>query len=217
MSQAEPKQIGKIVEGENQLSYWVQIDNTMEGNPAPSPEDCGFGTFVRVISNRPPSDQGGSEAAIPSESYPELIGVIIDTQLQNKDLLRSGPRLSQNYDQMSVLFPDFIDERVKYVHIILIGHISNGVSNHNFPDITPHLGDTVLKMNEEEVKAFHLIDDHFRVGYYTSLLSAEPSLTKPLLMRIFNRLSKIFPEQKELLALLTSNLEFSMIMGGGLK
>ncbi len=193
--------IGKIVRGENQVTYLVQVDNNIEGKPAPAPEDCAFGNFIKVITSDAPSRA--------------LVGLVIDSALIDRDSLRAGPRLAPDFESMNVLFPDFVDERIKVVRIFLIGYIDGKTTSHDFPGVTPKLSDMVIKMTDAEIKGFHVVGGQFRVGYYSQAMQIRSPFTMPLMIRVFNRLGKLFPDQVELLALLRSNLEYTLKLQGG--
>jgi hypothetical protein len=115
------------------------------------------------------------------------------------------------------LYPDFIDERLKLVKILSIGYYdSNKKPHHSFPDVSPNLNDKVIKMTDDEIKDFHLINGDYQVGYYSAALGAPPILVKPLILRILPRLMVLFPnDKKPILKLLMNNLEFKMKMEGG--
>ncbi len=199
-------QIGKIIKSENHTVYWVQVDNDMENKPSPSSEDCAFGTFVKILPHQ--SQQNGGS---------ELVGLIIDTILVDRDFLRAGPRLTQDFDAMKIAFPDFIDERLKLVMVLLIGYIdANKNPQHLFPNQTPHLNDPVEKMDDSETKQFHCVNGSYKIGYFSTAMGTQSNLIKPLLLRILTRLEEFFPdEQKPILKLLRNNLEFKMKMEGG--
>ncbi|MBN2151161.1 MAG: hypothetical protein JW839_06950 [Candidatus Lokiarchaeota archaeon] len=193
--------IGKIIRGENQVTYLVQVENSLEGKPGPAPEDCAFGNYVKVISSDAPARV--------------LVGLVIDSALVDRDSLRAGPRLAPDFESMNVLFPDFVDERIKVVRIFLIGSIDGKATSHDFPGVTPKLGDVVVKMADAEIKGFHLVGGQFKVGYYSQAMQIRSPFTMPLMIRVFDRLGKLFPDQVELLALLKSNLEYALKMQGG--
>nr|MDO8086551.1 hypothetical protein [Candidatus Sigynarchaeum springense] len=193
--------IGKIIRGENQVTYLVQVDNGIEGKPAPAPEDCAFGSYVKIITSDAPSRA--------------LIGLVIDSALIDRDSLRAGPRLAPDFESMNVLFPDFVDERIKVVRTFLVGSIEGKAISHDFPGVTPKLGDVVVKMTDAEIKGFHLVGGQFKVGYYSQAMQIHSPFTMPLMIRVFNRLGKLFPDQVELLALLRTNLEYALKLQGG--
>ena len=198
----DPIEIGKIIKSENHILYWVHVTNITESTACPSPQDCSFGTFVKIV---PQLDENTT-----------LIGVITDTILMDKDFLRAGPRLSANFDDMKIAFPDFIDERIKLVQILLIGYFEQDIPNHNFPDIAPHLGDGVHKMDETEIIDFHTINGAFQIGYYSNHMGSESKFIKPLFLRVLGRLKTLFPASKSVIELIRNNLEYQLKLGGGL-
>ncbi|MHA1716522.1 MAG: hypothetical protein ACTSXP_12845, partial [Promethearchaeota archaeon] len=159
--------IGKIIRGMNQLMYLVQISSELESQPAPTPHDCAFSSFVMVENMMRSSE----------ETDPEdrncLVGLIIDSLLIDRDALRAGPRLAPDFETINIAYPDFIDERIKAVQILLIGWFENGRPVHEMPEITPHLGDPVYKMSDDEVRSFHMVDGVFKLGYYPHVLSID--------------------------------------------
>lgn len=196
-------QIGKIIRSENHVIYWAQIDNNKEVNPAPTPNDCAFGNFVKII---------------PLETTNlVLVGLIFDTILIDRDALRAGPRLAVDMESQNSLFPDFIDERIKLVKILSIGFWdSQKKPHHNFPDVAPNLNDKVVKMTDDEIKEFHHVNNDYQIGYYSAALGAPEILVRPLILRILPKLMSLFPaEKKPILKLLQNNLEFKMKMQGG--
>lgn len=194
-------EIGKIIRGESHTVYWVQIHNIREGEPSPTPEDCAFGNFV----------------VIPCETVGliKMIGVIMDTMLIDRDALRTGPRLTQNEPMSNILFPDFIEERIKIVRVVLIGYIQENIISHNFPAITPNLGDAVLRFAEDEIKSFHLVEKQFQIGYYSAIMSYGKIFLE-LIRRILTHLIQLFPEQQALIKVLLNNLEYQLKSEGGL-
>jgi hypothetical protein len=196
-------QIGKIIRSENHVIYWAQVDNNTEVKPAPTPKDCAFGSFVKIIPLEP--------------SNLVLVGLIFDTILIDRDALRAGPRLAVDIDSQNSLFPDFIDERIKLVKILSIGFFDSQKSpHHNFPDVAPNLNDKVVKMTDDEIREFHLIKGDYQIGYYSAALGAPEILVRPLILRILPKLMDLFPpEKKPILKLLENNLEFKMKMQGG--
>ncbi|MBD3353492.1 MAG: hypothetical protein GF364_18560 [Candidatus Lokiarchaeota archaeon] len=197
------KHIGKIIKSESHVIYWAQVENNLEGDPAPDPRDCAFGTFVKI-------DPVESENLL-------LVGLIYDTILIDRDALRAGPRLSPDIQSTKLLFPDFIDEKMKLVKVLLIGYLDKDKRpHHSFPNVAPNLNDSVIKMEEDEIKRFHIIDGEYKMGYYSAGISLVPPLIKPLFLRILTKLIKIFPAHKKpILILLRNNLEFKMKMERG--
>ena len=192
-------EIGKIIRGESHLIYWVHVNNSIETDPHPTPEDCSFGTFVRI------------EDAMSKKT---IIGVIMDTMLIDRDALHAGPRLTPDTSSIGILYPDFIDERIKVVKIMLIGFLNDKIISHNFPDITPNLGDPVIKMEKKEVIAFHTVEKKFQIGYYSSVVSFS-TLYLQLLRRILGSLFHLFPKSQPMIKLLINNLEYKLKLENG--
>ncbi|MHA1721326.1 MAG: hypothetical protein ACTSWX_02650 [Promethearchaeota archaeon] len=193
-------EIGKVIRGENHILYWIQINNDLEGNPAPTPDDCAFGSFVSI---NPDFDKTLS-----------LIGVISNTMLLDRDALRYGPRLAQDRETMNIIFPDFIDERIKIVKVLLIGYIKEKKAHHEFPIITPNLGDNAVKISKGDIIKFHLIDSKFQIGYFSNVMTYS-KLYLPLMKAILLQLKDLFKEETEIIQLLLNNLEYQAKMQGG--
>ena len=96
--------IGKIASSSSHIAYVCQVYNKGETDAVPLPQDYGFGTFVGVERS--------------DGSY--LVGVIYDTTLQNPEFGNLGPRLSPR-DDLSVFAPDYLEEKVTLVAIIILG------------------------------------------------------------------------------------------------
>ena len=196
------KEIGKIVRGESHILYWVQVQNEIESGGDISPDDSAYGSFVFIEKSRK-TQQGIMKRMI--------VGIISDTMLVDRDALRNGPRLSQNMDDMKLMYPDFIDERIKVVKILIIGQIVDGESVHHFPRISPNLGDSVITMSRDEIKDFHYIHGKFQIGYYSAVV--ETSIY--LMRQVLGQLKPIFQRQKPVFQLLINNLEYLLKMKGG--
>jgi len=198
------KLIGKIIRSENQILYWVQVYNELEQSNPPNPEDYAFGNFVKIES-------------VTSNSV-QHVGLINDTILIDRDTLRAGPRLSINQEQIQTFFPEFIDERIKIVRIIIIGYIDkNNIPNHTFPETTPNLDDNVYKMAKDEIINFHIINNDYKIAYLSQILQMpKPIFAKPLILSIIPKLMEFFPENKKpILKLIKNNIEFGLKLEEG--
>lgn len=193
-------EIGKVIRGENHILYWIQINNDIEGNPAPTPEDCSFGSFVAI---NPEFNKNLS-----------LIGVISNTMLLDRDALRYGPRLAQDQETMNIIYPDFIDERIKIVKVLLIGYIRDKKAYHEFPTITPNLGNSGVKLSQGEIIKFHLINSKFQLGYFSNVMTYS-KLYIPLMKEILLQLRDLFKDEAEIIQLLLNNLEYQAKIQGG--
>lgn len=196
MSNSADILIGKIIRSESHILYWIQIDNEVEDRAAPSPQDCAFGNYVRI--------------ELSKARDTTVVGLITDTMLIDRDALRAGPRLAQDVQAQQMLYPDFIDERIKLVQVLLIGYVDEkDQPHHDFPDMAPHLGDNVFKMNQNDIIDFHKINSEYKVGYYSAGIGAPGTLIVPLFLRVLRKLTEFFPpEKKAILQLMRRNLEF---------
>jgi len=196
--------LGKVIRSENQLLYWAQINNNLESEPTPTPKDCAFGTFVKIE----PITGGDIRH----------VGLIVDTILIDRDLLRAGPRLAVDQQSLQTFFPDFVDERVKVVRIIVIGYFDkNNKPHHSFPETTPNLSDDVVKMEQKEIEEFHIINKDYKVGYFSQIIQLpRPIFVVPLILNVIPKLMSFFPENKiPILKLMKNNLEYKLKLGDG--
>ncbi|MHA1820745.1 MAG: hypothetical protein ACTSU2_08255 [Promethearchaeota archaeon] len=192
-------ELGRVIKGENHITYWAQIQNKVENIEAPSPEDCAFANFVKIAK-----DVGDKEY---------IVGLIMDTLLIDRNDLRNGPRLTPEYEAQVMMYPDYIEERIKVIKILVIGYMSKNGPVHRFPNESPQLNYKVIKMTEDEIKEFHLIDGTYRMGYYPSTPGAndKSGLIYSLFLRVIDKIKRVFPdEQKDILELLKYDLQLKI-------
>ncbi len=180
--------IGKVVKSNAHTDYVCQIYGRGEVEKPPAPDDYAFGSFVRI----PLGMEQGS-----------LVGVIYDTVLHNPDFGNLGPRLSPAPD-LEVFSPDYLTEKVTLVGITTIGAFTvDGTVTHGVPPRSARVDTLVERMGDEMVCAFHRTDGgRVRLGYAPLLLAQGSPLARHLLLRIVERLSHLFPDQKETLSVL---------------
>jgi len=184
--------IGKIVKSNSHIDYVCQIYSQNETAEPPSPADYRFGTFVRI---------GLSQ---PSQGY--LVGVIYNTILMNPDFGSLGPRLSPPAD-LEIFSPDYLVEKATLVGIAAIGQMGKkGEIQQGVPPFAATVDAMVETMSEKEVAAFHHIGGRLRLHYAPLLMSQDNPLALNLLMDIIQRLEQQFPEEREQLRLLRTNL-----------
>jgi hypothetical protein len=196
--------IGKLVKSNVHTDYVCQIYGPGEVEEPPAPDDYAFGMFVRM-----PLDGGRGD----------LVGVIYDTVLHNPDFGNLGPRLSPASD-LEVFSPDYLTEKVTLVGITAVGALAaDGRASQGVPPLAAQIDTLVEGMTDEAVRAFHATDDgRVRLGYAPLLLGQGSPLARHLLLRIVERLSELFPDEADRLAVLRHEWTWQTCiepMGGG--
>jgi hypothetical protein len=186
-------QLGKIVSASSHMEYICQIHGPAEADPAPTPRDYGFGTYVAI-------------QAAPEQA---LVGVIYNTTLLNPEFGNLGPRLSPE-PELAIFSPDYLAEKVTLVSIYAIGELSGdpapGSSSQGLPRIAAHSDAPVRALSEAEMRAFHGDRGGLRVAYLPMLAGLTHPLVPHLLADIVARLSALFPDQAARLGILAGNL-----------
>lgn len=178
-SPGKPLELGKVVKSNSHCDYVVQLHDRMSVGHPPQPDDCGFGSFVKLGNgDRPP-----------------IVGIVYNSQLLNPLFLNNGPRLSSEPDP--VFSPDLINETRTLLGIALIGTLvqagplgseqlygEQGIPREVVPVNTP-----VTCMGREEIYRFHLNGDgrpQFR--YYSLLLRYGGSFATHLTEQVLQEL-----------------------------
>lgn len=196
--------IGKIVKSNTHVDYVCQVYGPGEVvGPPPAPEDCAFGTFVRV----------GLADDTAQESLPScLVGLIYSTILMNPEFGNLGPRLSPTAD-LEVFSPDYLREQATLVGIVAVGQMTPGGVHQGVPPLAAAVGAEVETMTAEEVRAFHSPKESYgesgaglALAYAPLLLAQGDPLIPHLLLNVVNRLGDLFPDQARQLAVLRGNL-----------
>lgn len=193
--------IGKIVKSNTHIDYVCQVYNPGEIEAWPQPTDYSFGTFVaiRLDDNGMPGGQ--------------IIGVIYNTLLMNPDFGSLGPRLSPR-QELEIFTPDYLAETATLVGIIALGWIdAAGVCHQGVPDLAPTVNNPVYQVDAPELCAFHR-DSRGGVAlrYLPLLMGQNNPLVPPLLLNIVDRLTVLFPDRQEQLALMRNNLAWKSIV-----
>ncbi len=196
--------IGKLVKSNSHTDYVCQVYGPGEVEEPPAPDEHGFGTFVRV-----PLGEGRGD----------LVGVVYDTVLHNPDFGNLGPRLSPASD-LEVFSPDYLTEKVTLVGITAVGSLAaDGTVTHGVPRLCAPIDTLVERMADEAVRGFHRADDGaVRIGYAPLLLGQGSPLARHLLLCVVDRLSELFPDQAQRLAVLHHQWTWQTCiepMGGG--
>jgi hypothetical protein len=186
--------IGKLIKSNTHTDYVCQIYGPNEVKSPPSPTDYGFGNFVRL--------------PLDAEDI-DIIGIIYDTQLHNPDFGNLGPRLSPASD-LKVFSPDYLTEKVTLLGIAAVGTMKGeNLSTHGVPLVSAQIDTMVECMSDEAVKAFHSKNPGgIQMGYIPLLLGHNSSVTRYLILQIINRLRVIFPEQRNILAVLQREISW---------
>ncbi|MBD1860960.1 MULTISPECIES: hypothetical protein [Trichocoleus] len=196
-------QLGKVVKSNSHCDYVVQLNDEMGVQAPPSPEDYGFGCFVKL----------------ETEKRHWAVGLIYNSQLFNPNFLNSGPRLSSEPDP--IFTPDLINETRVLLGTVLIGTMErqdDGLyGQHGIPSIVVPVNTPVYKMTESEIHCFHLSQEgrpQFR--YYSHLLRAGGAFASQLTHQVLEALIKsdffTGPDQRAL-QILCKELSWKNTMG----
>lgn len=182
--------LGKIIHSNDHLDYLCQIYRVDEVDRAPEPQDFAFGRFV----------------AIHLADGSRIVGVIYNSQLVNPDFGRLGPRLSPEND-LQVFSPDYLAERAVLVSIAALGTLrSDGSAIQTPPAVTPEPDAQVFRLDQDDIRSFHLIRDRLQLAYAPLLLTRRSSAINELMLIILEQLGELFPDQQRLLSLLRDDL-----------
>lgn len=172
-------QLGKVVASDSHLQYRCRVYGPGEVEHTPAPADHPLGGFVHLAT--------GPDSA--------LIGVICDTVLQNPEFGAYGPRLS-TAEETAIFSPDYVDEACTLITIAVIGQVSAHGVDHQAPPTAVVVNCEVGTMSPDEVCAFHLTPEGFRMGYLPTLLSlakGSPVYTQAVL-KVLHDLELLFPD-----------------------
>ena len=81
---------------------------------------------------------------------------------------------------------------------------------HGVASTSPYIGASVRVLEENEVKAFHLPDGRFTVGYVPHLLAHSHPLIGQLLLTLSDELAALFPEESVALSVIHNNLAWQL-------
>jgi len=182
--------IGKVVKSNSHIDYVCRVYGPGEVPQPPTPEDCAFGTFVRM---------GLSDSKW-------LIGIIYNTMLYDPDFGTLGPRLSPQPEQ-GVFYPDYLNEKATLVGIAAIGTMwASGNVLQGVPAIATSTDAPVEQLTDDQIRSFHQGTNPLQLAYAPLLLAQNAALTLHLLRQVVTRLMTLFPEQIAILSVLQDDL-----------
>lgn len=176
--------LGKVVKSNSHWDYVVQLDDALDVESPPQPEDYGLGSFVQF------EDQSRHWA----------VGVIYNTQLFNPQFNQAGPRL--NPDPDPVFSPDLLQETRVLLSAVLIGSLvhENGTQfgQQGVPPVVIPINTPVSRLSTDSLGAFHRnAAGHAQFSYYAHLLRAGGPLATEIVREIIQTLMSIFNETEQ--------------------
>jgi hypothetical protein len=197
--------LGKVVKSNSHCDYVVQLDDKMDADQPPQPDDYGFGSFVKLEEHT-----GDRHWAV---------GLVYNSQLFNPMFLNMGPRLSSEPDP--VFTPDLISETRTLLWTILIGTLEQQDGQvfglHGIPKVVVPVNTPVHTMSSQEIHQFHRnLAQRPQFCYYSLLLRCggtfAAQLTEQVLQQLIN--SQLFTGSDErALAVLCKELSWKNTLG----
>jgi hypothetical protein len=192
--------LGKVVRSNNHCDYVVQVDDVLEVKKPPTPDDYGFGSFVKL----------------ENEQRHWAVGLVYNTQLLNPMFLNSGPRLSSEPDPY--FSPDLQNEVRTLLSVVLIGALDeqHSYGNQGIPRVVVPVNTPVSCMSQEEVLRFHQDPQgQTQFSYYGLILSSGGNFADHLIYQVLNEITPMFvdPAQQRALQILSKELSWKMTMG----
>lgn len=199
--------IARIVKSNSHVHYVGRVIDQLDASEPPSRSDYGFAQFVSM--------------PVPNEE--EIVGVIYDTALVNPDYGGYGPRLSPR-TELSSLTPNYIKEQGILLGILLVGwretsRGGGGKNRENHQEVPRRvipLGQEVLRLSDQEVRAFHLDEDgavQFR--YYSQIIAHAGAFAIPLVEAIIEQLENGSTDvDRRRLLVLKKSLAWQRTLGG---
>jgi hypothetical protein len=171
--------LGNVVKSNSHCDYIVQVDDALEVNHPPNPDQYGFGSFVKLET--------------PERHW--AVGLIYNSQLFNPAFLNSGPRLVSAPD--SFFTPDLIQETRTLLWTVLIGTLEResiyGVQS--IPSVIVPVNAEVCCMSAAEVEAFHRTSEgKAQFCYYAHVINATGAYGAQLLEQVLSEVSPMFGE-----------------------
>ncbi|MEM8604094.1 MAG: hypothetical protein AAGF24_09700 [Cyanobacteria bacterium P01_H01_bin.121] len=164
--------LGKVVKSNSHCDYLVQVVDSMDTDQPPSPEEYGFGSFVKL----------------ESQKRHWAVGIIYNSQLFNPAFMNSGPRLTSEPDP--TFTPDLVNEVRTLLGVVLIGSLQFATDadtdtgsyadagesqpvfgQHTIPRVVVPVNTSVYRLNATEMHQFHLTAaGQPQLRYYSLLL-----------------------------------------------
>lgn len=191
LDETKPRRIGKIVSSNSHIDYVCHVYGRAEVSVVPRPDEYRLGSWVGV-----PVGQGGESLAV---------GLVYDTQLYNPDYGTFGPRLSTQ-SQMEVFSPDYLNETAVLVGVLMVGRLGEDFTVSGLCPLAPSVGAEVRLLTPEQVRAFHVDEDRFQIGYYGLLLALQHPVMPMLLQDVLAGLERQVPEHAGTIIALKTNL-----------
>ncbi|MEO0534814.1 MAG: hypothetical protein AAF215_13230 [Cyanobacteria bacterium P01_A01_bin.123] len=182
------RQIGKVVKSNSHCDYVVQLDDEFDVAQPPTPEDYGFGQFVKF------ADRDRHWA----------VGIVYNSLLLNPQFLNNGPRLSSEPDPMFT--PDLINETRTLLGVALVGSLVQSATadpataetgdqpgltygRHGIPKVVVPVNTGVYQMSQAEVYRFHLnAQGQPQFCYYSHLLRSGGMFAAQLIQQVLAEL-----------------------------
>ncbi len=193
--------IATIVSSNSHIDYVARVVDELDSANPPSPDDYGFGTFVKIEID------GGKR----------VVGTVYNPFLMNPEYAHYGPRLSPRPELQS-FSPDFLSEQGCLLGILLLGEMGDDEPPTQAipPSVIPP-GSDVDKVNDKNFAAFHTDGGgRLSLGYFSHVLSNAGALAMPLLENIISRLSEMqscTEEDSKRLAVLKRSLAWQRTVG----
>lgn len=171
--------LGKVVRSNSHCDYVVQLDDAMEVQSPPQPDDYGFGCFVKL----------------DTKERHWAVGLIYNSQLFNPMYLSPGPRLLSEPDPFFT--PDLVRETQTLLWTVLIGTLekanNQSYGRQGIPRIVVPVNTSVYTMDQQEIYSFHLSQDHQpQFCYYSHLLKSAGGFASQLVEQVLQEVSPMF-------------------------
>lgn len=193
--------LGKVVKSNSHCDYIVQVDDAMDVQEPPQPEDYGFGCFVKL----------------ETEQRHWAVGLVYNSQLFNPSFLSSGPRLTAEPDPL--FSPDLISETRTLLWTVLIGTLEADQSNiygrQGIPKLVVPVNTPVSTLSPAEISAFHRdADQQPQFSYYSYLLRSGGAFASQLVEQVLQDVSQLFVgSDRRALEILCKELSWKHRMG----
>jgi hypothetical protein len=166
--------LGKIVKSNSHCDYVVQVDDSLDFIDAPSRDDYGFGTFVKLEDDRH-----------------WAVGIVYNSQLFNPLFLNTGIRLTSEPDPMFT--PDQVQEVRTLLWTVLVGELNTDSGKpygvQGIPRVVVPVNTPVRRMTWDEIHHFHLNEEgRSQFCYYSHLLNCGGTFSSQLTHQVLEGL-----------------------------